>query len=45
MNAAESSHHLAAALARKHKAELVTGDLAFKEVEGEIKIAWLDRRQ
>jgi ribonuclease VapC len=35
----------AAALARKHKAELVTGDPEFKQVEGEIKIAWLDRRQ
>jgi ribonuclease VapC len=35
----------AAALARRHKAELVTGDPEFKQVEGEIKIAWLDRRQ
>jgi len=35
----------AAALARRHKAELVTGDPEFKAVEGEIKIAWLDRRQ
>jgi len=31
----------AAALAKKHKAELVTGDPEFKEVEKEIKIAWL----
>ena len=41
MNAVESSSHLAAALARRHKAELVTGDPEFKQVEGEIKIAWL----
>ena len=31
----------AAALARKHKAELVTGDREFKAVEKEIKINWL----
>jgi len=31
----------AAALARKHKAELVTGDPEFKAVEKEIKIHWL----
>ncbi len=31
----------AAALARKHKAELVTGDPEFKQIESEIKIAWL----
>ena len=31
----------AAALARKHKAELVTGDPEFKEVDKEIKISWL----
>lgn len=31
----------AAALARKHKAELVTGDPEFKAVEKEIKINWL----
>ena len=31
----------AAALARKHKAELVTGDPEFKAVEQEIKIDWL----
>jgi len=35
----------AAALARRHKAELVTGDPEFKQVEGEIKIAWLDHRR
>lgn len=32
----------AAALARKHRAELVTGDPEFKAVEKEIKIHWLD---
>jgi len=31
----------AAALAKQHKAELVTGDPEFKAVEKEIKIAWL----
>jgi len=31
----------AAALARTRNAELVTGDPEFKEVEGEVKIAWL----
>ena len=31
----------AAALALKHKAELVTGDPEFKQIEGEVKIAWL----
>jgi len=31
----------AAALAKKHKAELVTGDPEFKTVEKEIKIDWL----
>jgi len=31
----------AAALAKMRNAELVTGDPEFKEVEGEIKIAWL----
>jgi predicted nucleic acid-binding protein len=31
----------AAALAKVRNAELVTGDLEFKEVEGEVKIAWL----
>jgi predicted nucleic acid-binding protein len=31
----------AAALARVRRAELVTGDLEFKEVEDEIKIDWL----
>jgi ribonuclease VapC len=35
----------AAALAQEKKAALVTGDPEFKQVEGEIKIAWLDRRQ
>ena len=31
----------AAALAKSRKAELVTGDLEFKQVEDEIRIAWL----
>ena len=31
----------AAALAKSHKAELVTGDKEFKALEGEIKIAWI----
>ena len=31
----------AAALAKSRKTELVTGDIEFKQVEGEIKIAWL----
>ena len=31
----------AAALAKSCKAELVTGDLEFKQVEDEIRIAWL----
>ncbi len=31
----------AAALARRHKAELVTGDAEFKAVEKEIRILWL----
>jgi ribonuclease VapC len=31
----------AAALAKEKKAELVTGDPEFKEVEGEVKVAWL----
>lgn len=31
----------AAALAKTHNAELVTGDPEFKAVEGEIKINWL----
>jgi len=33
----------AAALAKEKKAELVTGDPEFKEVEGEVKIAWLPK--
>ena len=41
MSAAESSSHLAATLARNHEAEPATGDPEFKQVEGEIKIAWL----
>lgn len=31
----------AAALARQHKGNLVTGDLEFKQVEQEITISWL----
>jgi predicted nucleic acid-binding protein len=31
----------AAALAKIRNAELVTGDLEFKEVQGEVKTAWL----
>ena len=31
----------AAALAKSRKAELVTGDPEFKQVEGEIRIGWL----
>ncbi len=32
----------AAALAREHKAELVTGDKEFKQVESDIKVRWLE---
>jgi len=35
----------AAALARLRNAELVTGDPEFKEVESEVKVAWLGKRQ
>lgn len=31
----------AAALAKENRAELLTGDKEFEQVEGEIKIAWL----
>lgn len=31
----------AAALAKEHKAELVTGDKEFKQVEAEVKIYWV----
>jgi len=31
----------AAALAREHKAELVTGDKEFKQVEGDVHVRWL----
>lgn len=31
----------AAALAKEEKAELVTGDGEFKQVEGDVKIRWL----
>jgi len=33
----------AAALARQRKAELVTGDKDFRQVEGEVKILWLEK--
>jgi predicted nucleic acid-binding protein len=33
----------AAALAKLRNVEVVTGDLEFKEVEGEVKVAWLPR--
>ncbi len=31
----------AAALAKEHKADLLTGDQEFKQVEGEIRVSWL----
>lgn len=31
----------AAALAKENRAELLTGDKEFEQLEGEIKIAWL----
>lgn len=31
----------AAALAKENKADLVTGDLEFRQVEGEVKVHWL----
>jgi len=31
----------AAAIAKENKADLVTGDLEFKQVESEVKISWL----
>lgn len=31
----------AAALAKEHKAELVTGDREFKQIEGNVKISWV----
>ena len=33
----------AVALARQRKAELVTGDRDFRQVEGEVKILWLEK--
>ena len=33
----------AAALARQRKAALVTGDRDFRQVEGEVKILWLEK--
>jgi ribonuclease VapC len=33
----------AAALARLRNVEVVTGDPEFKEVEGEVKVAWLPK--
>lgn len=32
----------AAALAKEHKAELITGDKEFKQVENDIRIGWLE---
>ncbi|MBA4388535.1 MAG: hypothetical protein C0404_11175 [Verrucomicrobia bacterium] len=32
-----------AALAKKHRADLVTGDSEFKTVEGEVKVSWLPK--
>jgi len=32
-----------AAVARQRKAELVTGDRDFRQVEGEVKILWLEK--
>ncbi|MHB1543570.1 MAG: PIN domain-containing protein [Gammaproteobacteria bacterium] len=34
----------AAALAKDQKAELVTGDREFKQVEGDVRIGWLEPR-
>lgn len=34
----------AAALAKEQKADLTTGDVEFKQVEGEIRIGWLQER-
>lgn len=31
----------AAALAKQHKAHLVTGDPKFKQVEGEVQVRWV----
>ncbi len=31
----------AAALAKEHKADLVTGDREFRQVEGEVKVHWV----
>ncbi|NCO33913.1 MAG: type II toxin-antitoxin system VapC family toxin [Armatimonadetes bacterium] len=31
----------AAALAKQHKAQLVTGDVEFKQVEGEVQMRWV----
>jgi predicted nucleic acid-binding protein len=33
----------AAALAKIHQAELVTGDVEFKSLEGEIKVVWMGK--
>ena len=33
----------AVALAKQRKAELVTGDKEFRQVEGEVKILWLEK--
>jgi ribonuclease VapC len=33
----------AVALGRQRKAELVTGDRDFRQVDGEVKILWLEK--
>ena len=35
----------AAALAKAHQAELITGDKEFKALEGEIKVVWLEKEE
>ena len=47
----KTRHHLsfadcfAAALAKQHKADLVTGDADFRRVESEIRVTWLSTPQ
>ncbi len=35
----------AAALAKTHTAELITGDKEFKALEGEIKVVWMEKEE
>jgi predicted nucleic acid-binding protein len=35
----------AAALAKTHRAELITGDKEFKALEGEIKVVWMEKEE